>query len=140
MRSLMSVAAFAAALTMTAPVWAQTSEQLNQQELSTMNGAAPGMPAAMPPVPAYAGAPAPAYGAVPAYAGAPAPAYPYPYPYPSPYYGYPAYDPYAYYGAPLGIYVGGCCWGGGWHGGWGGGGGWHGGGGGWHGGGGGHHH
>jgi hypothetical protein len=118
MRRLMSVAAFAAALTMTAPVWAQTSEQLNQQELSTITPGTAPAPVGQPGAPAYTGAPA--------YAGAPAPAYPYPYPYPQPYpYPYPyPYDPYAYYGAPAGVWVGGgCCWGGGGHdGGWGGGG------------------
>ncbi len=69
-----------------APVWAQTSEQLNRQErLSNITGA----PAGIQPVPAKSAA---------GLCGSPGicitySVHPYPYPYPA--YGY-GYDPYAY--------------------------------------------
>jgi hypothetical protein len=94
MRHLLTGAALAAALAVSAPAWAQTAEQLNQQQL-------------------YGGgavAPAPAYPYYPYYA-APAPA-PYPYPYYPYSYAYPyGYPYYAYPTVGIGIGWG---WGGGW--------------------------
>jgi hypothetical protein len=113
-----AVLATAAVLAITVPAWAQSSDDLNRQELSriTMAPATPVAPVGAPVAPGYPAAyPAPAYPA--AY---PAPTYPY-YAYPYPYYAYPysAYS-YPYYGYPV-VGVGwgwGGGWGGGWHGGW----------------------
>jgi hypothetical protein len=99
MPRLFSAAAFAVALVIAAPVWAQTAEQLNRAELNRLGQ--PAMAAAVPaPVPI-------AYPALPAY---PFPPSPFPY-YPYYHHSYRYYPAIGYWGWDGG-------WDGGWHGGW----------------------
>src|SRR5271168_5243291 len=81
MNHLLKGAALAVAFMVATPVWAQTSEDLNRQELNRLSPATtlqPVAPFAAPAVPAPQAYPAPAYPA----AAYPAAAYPYQYPTP----------------------------------------------------------